>query len=163
MIGTSEARAASTGKGENKAKPTNNHSNIQRPRVEYPNGYNYNTPYQGGFNNQRQAYGYAPPPAFAPQHRAIIRDYYHNQYASGQCPQGLMFNQGYCAPVGNYQPWAVGQPLPSGVPYYELPPQLISQIGAPPAGYRYVRVASDILMMAAGTGMIVDAISGFHR
>jgi Ni/Co efflux regulator RcnB len=28
----------------------------------------------------------------------------------------------------------------------------------PPAGYRYVRVAADILLIAIGTGMAIDAI-----
>jgi Ni/Co efflux regulator RcnB len=32
------------------------------------------------------------------------------------------------------------------------------QIGPPPAGHRYVRVAGDILLIAIGTGMVVDAI-----
>jgi len=31
-------------------------------------------------------------------------------------------------------------------------------LGPPPAGHRYVRVGLDILMIAIGTGMIVDAI-----
>jgi Ni/Co efflux regulator RcnB len=33
----------------------------------------------------------------------------------------------------------------------------------PPSGYRYVRVASDILLIAAGTGMVVDAIQDLGR
>jgi len=32
------------------------------------------------------------------------------------------------------------------------------QLGVPPSGYRYVRVAGDILLMAIGTSMVVDAI-----
>jgi Ni/Co efflux regulator RcnB len=37
------------------------------------------------------------------------------------------------------------------------------QIGVPPRGYRYVRVASDILMIAIGTGMVIDAIQDLGR
>jgi len=37
------------------------------------------------------------------------------------------------------------------------------QIGSPPSGYRYVRVASDILLMAVGTRMVVDAIQDLGR
>jgi hypothetical protein len=37
-------------------------------------------------------------------------------------------------------------------------PPLVVQIGAPPSGYRYVRAANDILLIAIGTGMVVDAI-----
>jgi len=39
----------------------------------------------------------------------------------------------------------------------------VMQIGAPPPGYRYVRVATDILLIAAGTGMVVDAIQDLGR
>jgi Ni/Co efflux regulator RcnB len=35
----------------------------------------------------------------------------------------------------------------------------VIQIGPPPSGHRYVRVAGDILLLAIGTGMVVDAIS----
>jgi len=39
-----------------------------------------------------------------------------------------------------------------------VPPTLIVQLGQPPARHRYVRVATDILLIAIGTGMVVDAI-----
>jgi Ni/Co efflux regulator RcnB len=40
---------------------------------------------------------------------------------------------------------------------------LVVQIGPPPSGHRYVRVASDILMLAIDTGMLVDAIQDLDR
>jgi len=33
----------------------------------------------------------------------------------------------------------------------------------PPAGYRYVRVAADILLIAVGTRMVADAITDLGR
>ena len=35
--------------------------------------------------------------------------------------------------------------------------------GLPPAGHRYVRVANDILLIAAGTGMVIDAIEDLGK
>jgi len=35
--------------------------------------------------------------------------------------------------------------------------------GAPPAGHRYVRVAADILLIAVGTAMVVDAIEDLGK
>jgi len=35
---------------------------------------------------------------------------------------------------------------------------LVVQLGIPPAGHRYVRVAADILLIAVGTGLVIDAI-----
>ena len=37
---------------------------------------------------------------------------------------------------------------------YELPPVVITQLGPPPAGHSYVRVDSDILLLAIGTGRL---------
>jgi Ni/Co efflux regulator RcnB len=47
--------------------------------------------------------------------------------------------------------------------FYELPPKLAFEVGPPPAGHRYVRVAGDILLIAVGTGLVVDAINDLGR
>ena len=47
--------------------------------------------------------------------------------------------------------------------YYAVPQPLVVQIGPPPSGYRYVRVVTDILLLAVGTGMVVDAIQDLGR
>jgi Ni/Co efflux regulator RcnB len=44
-----------------------------------------------------------------------------------------------------------------------VPRELVVKIGTPPSGYRYVRVASDILMIAVGTSLVVDAINDLGR
>jgi Ni/Co efflux regulator RcnB len=61
-------------------------------------------------------------------------------------------------PPGLARKWSKGRPLPRDVVFYDLPPAIVLEIGAPPAGHRYVRVAADILLIAIGTGMVVDAI-----
>jgi len=43
------------------------------------------------------------------------------------------------------------QAAATDVIYYNLPPAVVIQLGAAPAGHRYVRVASDILLIAVGT------------
>jgi hypothetical protein len=50
------------------------------------------------------------------------------------------------------------RPLPRDVIYYSVPQSVVIQLGAPPSGQRYVRVGSDILLLAIGTGMVIDAI-----
>ena len=42
--------------------------------------------------------------------------------------------------------------------YYPVPQAVVIQMGPPPAGYRYVRVANDLLLIAVGTQLVVDAI-----
>ncbi len=100
---------------------------------------------------------------FESRHRVMVRDYYGERYSAGRCPPGLAKKHNGCMPPGQAKKWQIGQRLQRDVVYYSVPQQLVVQIGQPPAGYRYVRVASDILMMAIGTGMIVDAIQDLGR
>ena len=100
---------------------------------------------------------------FEERHREIVREYYGEQFRSGRCPPGLAKKHNGCMPPGQAKKWQLGRPLPRDVIYYNVPQPLAMQIGAPPAGYRYVRVATDILLIAAGTGMVVDAIQDLGR
>ena len=100
---------------------------------------------------------------FGDQHRTAIRDYYDNQYRSGRCPPGLAKKHNGCMPPGQAKKWGMGRPLPRDVIFYDLPPAVGLAIGTPPPGYRFVRVASDILMISIGTGMVVDAINDLGR
>ena len=100
---------------------------------------------------------------FEERHQAIVRDYYTEQFRGGHCPPGLRKKNNGCMPPGQAKKWQVGRPLPRDVVYYEVPQPLIVQIGQPPSGHRYVRVATDILMIAIGSGMVVDAIRNLGR
>ena len=100
---------------------------------------------------------------FGDHHRTIARDYYNEQYRSGHCPPGLAKKNNGCMPPGQARKWVVGHPLPREVIYYDVPSTLVVQFGQPQTGYRYVRVASDILLIALGTGMVIDAIQDLGR
>ena len=100
---------------------------------------------------------------FADQHRVVVRDYYDEQFRAGRCPPGLAKKNNGCMPPGQAKKWRVGRPLPPNVVYYEVPPALVVKLGPPPTGHRYVRVAADILLIAVGTGLIVDAIQDLSR
>ena len=100
---------------------------------------------------------------FRDDQRTVVRNYYGEQYRTGRCPPGLAKKNNGCMPPGQARQWAVGQPIPRDVVYYSLPPAIVVQLGVAPAGHRYVRVASDILLIAIGTGMVVDAIQDLGR
>ena len=95
---------------------------------------------------------------FVDQQRVVVNNYYGNEFKAGRCPPGLAKKNNGCMPPGQAKKYSVGQRLPSNVIYYQVPQSVIYQLGAPPAGHRYVRVASDILLLAVGTSMVVDAI-----
>lgn len=99
---------------------------------------------------------------FGDQHRAYIHDYYQERYYAGRCPPGLAKRHNGCVPYGQERRWRRGYALPHDVIYYDLPPSLIIQLGAPPPRHRYVRVAGDILLIAIGTGLVVDALEDLN-
>lgn len=100
---------------------------------------------------------------FGDQQRVVVREYYGKQYSAGRCPPGLAKKNNGCMPPGQARKWAIGKPLPRDVVFYPVPQAVIVQLGAPPPGHKYVRVASDILLIAVGSSMIVDAIQDLGR
>lgn len=97
-----------------------------------------------------------------PQRRAV-HDYYAPQVQAGHCPPGLAKKHNGCLPPGQAKQWAMGQRLPAGVMTYPVPADLQVRLGPPPSGHQFVRVAADILLIAVGTGMVVDAIEDLSR
>jgi hypothetical protein len=90
--------------------------------------------------------------------RARIDVYYGEQFRRGRCPPGLARKHNGCMPPGHARPWERGRPLPREVAYASLPPTLLVQLPPPPPHHEYVRVASDVLLIATGTAMVIDAI-----
>jgi hypothetical protein len=94
--------------------------------------------------------------------RAVIQDYYRSSMGGGKCPPGLAKKNNGCMPPGQAKKWKKGYRLPKDVVFYDLPPSLAVRVDVP-AGYRLVRVASDVLMIAVGTGMVIDALEDLSR
>lgn len=100
--------------------------------------------------------------SFSDGDRLAVRDYYAHP-PGGRCPPGLAKKNNGCLPPGQAKKWMIGHPLPRDVIFYDLPNELRIRLSVPPAGYKYVRVAGDILMIAAGTGMVAAAIEDLAR
>lgn len=94
------------------------------------------------------------------QHHAVMV-YFGEPGHQGFVPPGLAKKGGL--PPGQARKWQRGRVLPAGVVYYALPRSLELVLGPPPAGHRYVRVATDILLLAIGTGLVVDALEDLVR
>ena len=148
--GSGKQEHAERGNGKGKGK---NHAVDERPddrERQNESGREHEASSRGGSRGSAH---------FDERQRSIVRDYYRSEYHSGHCPPGLAKKNNGCMPPGQAKKWRVGQPLPREVIFYDVPPALVVRIGIPPAGYRYVRVAADILLIAAGTAMVVDAIT----
>lgn len=100
---------------------------------------------------------------FTERHREVVRSYYGERYQSGHCPPGLAKKRNGCMPPGQAKKWRIGYPLARDVVYYDAPGDIVLRLGMPPEGHRYVRVAADILLIAVGTGMVVDALEDLNR
>lgn len=100
---------------------------------------------------------------FDDEKRSHVRSYYEEEFRGGRCPPGLAKKHNGCVPPGQAKKWRVGRPLPQEIVFYDVPPALVVKIGVPPAGYKYVRVAADILLIAVGTRIVADAITDLGR
>jgi Ni/Co efflux regulator RcnB len=100
---------------------------------------------------------------FSEDKRLFIHEYYAQQFRKGRCPPGLAKKGNGCMPPGQVKKWRKGRPLPKEVIFYDLPPIVLMQLGPAPSRHRFVRVAQDILLIAVGTGMVVDAVEDIGR
>lgn len=112
---------------------------------------------------QGDRYHRPAPPApdslrFGDRQREAVRGFYATRVQAGRCPPGLAKKANGCLPPGQAKRWVLGQALPHDVVRYPLPAELRRRLGTPPAGHEYVRVAGDILLLAIGTSLVVDAI-----
>lgn len=113
---------------------------------------------------RHESRGGASASQFTDQHRRILAEYYGGQpYAGKKCPPGLAKKNNGCMPPGQAKKWGMGRPLPSDLRYYDLPTDLLRRLPPAPAGHRYVRVAADILLIAVGTSMVIDAVEDLVR
>ncbi|QJQ07157.1 RcnB family protein [Undibacterium piscinae] len=101
--------------------------------------------------------------SFHSNDQRIVSDYYGSQSNKAKCPPGLAKKNNGCLPPGQAKKWRKGQALSKDIQYYDLPRDLRLRLPAPPANHRYVQVAGDILMIAIGTSMVVDAIEDIVR
>ena len=116
---------------------------------------------KGSQNSDRQSTSISF--TFGSDDRRVVSDYYGTQMSKGKCPPGLAKKNNGCQPPGQAKKWHKGQPLPRDVMYYDLAHELRIRLPAPPPNHRYVQVAGDVLMIAVGSSMVVDAIEDILR
>jgi Ni/Co efflux regulator RcnB len=102
---------------------------------------------------------------FVDRDRVVVRQYYEHEYQGRRnCPPGLAKKNNGCMPPGQAKKmYRVGQPLPTTVVYYPVPQPVLVQLPPPPPQHKYVRVAGDILLIAIGSSMVVDALGDLTR
>jgi hypothetical protein len=97
---------------------------------------------------------------FDGRHRDAYRSYWTEAYGRGNCPPGLAKKHNGCLPPGQAKKrYVVGHRLPATVIVQPLPPVLVPRLGPAPRGYEYVMVDGDVLKLAVGTRLVVDALN----
>jgi len=92
--------------------------------------------------------------------RDEVRRYWVETFGRGNCPPGLAKKHNGCLPPGQAKKrYVVGQPLPTAIVIQPLPPVLVTRLGPPPAGYQYAVIDGDVVKLAIGTRLVVDAIT----
>lgn len=74
------------------------------------------------------------------------------------CPPGLAKKAVPCVPPGQAKAWMLGERLPAKTPWYELRDWRRLGLPEPTEGSRYVRVGTDVLLVAIATGIVLEAL-----
>ncbi|OPL12606.1 MAG: hypothetical protein AVO39_11445 [delta proteobacterium MLS_D] len=98
--------------------------------------------------------------AKAGNHSGYVQNYRVITHYRGHLPPGLA--KTHKVTPGHTKKWKIGRPLERNVVFHDPPQIIVAQLGPPPAHHRYVQVAQDILLLAIGTGMVVDAIENLN-
>ena len=121
---------------------------------------------KGHGHGHGHGHGNAPQMAAAParfvvseRDRTTVYSYYRTEFVGGHCPPGLAKKGNGCLPPGQARRlWTLGAPLATAVAFYPLPGALLAQLTPAPAGYEYVRVGNDILLVAGGTRIVSASV-----
>lgn len=148
------------GKGGNEGPSKQNHQQEKQHRQEYQHRSQQDNRQPA---DRRDGSGDRYHRFFADLDRSPIDRYYADRFRRGNCPPGLAKKGNGCMPPGQVKKWKLHHPLPRDVIFYDLPRDVLIHLGPPPSGHRFVRVAGDILLIAVGTGMVVDAIEDLGR
>jgi hypothetical protein len=96
--------------------------------------------------------------------RTTVYAYYRAEIAAGHCPAPLVRNDKACvAPAPAKQVWKLDQPLADGIKAEPPPAALINKLSPSAAGYQYMRVDNDILLVGIGTRVVTAFVADLSR
>jgi len=98
--------------------------------------------------------------SFGPHQRELVREYYVEHHGKEHCPPGLAKKHNGCLPPGQAKKrYVVGRRLDPAIMIEPVPQALDMRIGPPPSGYVYGMVDGDVVKLAVGTLLVVDAVN----
>jgi hypothetical protein len=101
---------------------------------------------------------------FNTDERGRVQVFFVETHGRGKCPPGLAKKNNGCLPPGQAKKrYVVGRPLPPTIRFEPVPREVEIRIGPAPTGYQYGIVDGDLVKLAVGTLLVVDAIDGLVR
>jgi hypothetical protein len=98
---------------------------------------------------------------FSAVQREHAHGYFVKKHGRGKCPPGLAKKGNGCLPPGQVRKrYTVGERLAPSIHIDPLPVELRVKLGDPPSGYRFGLIDGDLVQLAVGTLLVVDAIEG---
>jgi hypothetical protein len=98
---------------------------------------------------------------FTVDQRGRVQGFFVERHGRGKCPPGLAKKNRLCLPPGQMKKrYVVGQPVPHGIEILAVPRDLVVRLGPPARGYTYGMIDGDLVTLAVGTLLVVDAIDG---
>jgi len=139
------------GKGKGKGGPP---AARERQQIDDPDPHDWS----GGRDHDRHGR------RFSDDDRSYWRDYWRAEYGRGHCPPGLAKKHNGCLPPGQAKKrYVIGRPLPPDIVVIAVPQPVLYRLPPLEPGYRYGMVDGDLVKLAVGTSLVVDAIDGLLR
>jgi hypothetical protein len=96
--------------------------------------------------------------------RTAVYTYYRAEIAAGRCPPPLVKRDKAClAPAPAKPVWKLDQALADGIAGDAPPAALIGKLSPSPAGYQYLRIDNDILVVGIGTRIVAALVADLSR
>ncbi len=96
--------------------------------------------------------------------REAVYAYYRAEMAAGRCPLPLVRMSNAClAPSPGRSQWRLDQPLADNIKGEAPPAALIARLSPSPAGYHYVRVENDLLVVGVGTRIVAALVADLSK
>lgn len=90
--------------------------------------------------------------------RSYIHHYLEDSYKR-DCPPGLAKKHNGCLPPGQAKRYTIGYRLPDDVIWAPVPSDILEHLRPAPAGYKYVKVDTDILLIGEASKKVIDAVT----
>jgi hypothetical protein len=94
--------------------------------------------------------------------RNTALEFYRDEIAAGRCPAPMVRSNKACVAPGK-KPWKLDQAIPDDVKLDPPPGPLIMKLSASPAGYQYMCLGQDILLVGVGTRLVTAWVADLSR